>query len=48
VRDGDPKAAFRHTLGRGYNPEKFELEKVNKKLAVIGRKFERAKAAALR
>lgn len=41
-------ADMKRWVGRGFDPEKFELEKVNKKLAVIGRKFDRAMNAAIR
>lgn len=49
---GDPKdeehADMRRWVGRAYDPEKFEIEKVNKKLGVIGRRLERMQRAAWR
>lgn len=35
-------------VGRGYDPEKFDLDKVNKKLRTIGRRFERQARSARR
>ena len=42
----DPKheehADMKQWVGRSYDPERFELEKVKKKLVALGRRFERA------
>ncbi len=35
-------------VGRGYDPEAFDIEKVNRKLGVIGRRFERTMVAGRR